>query len=371
MTIIKNAEVLDPVYIPSELPFREREIQRLEELVVKPLRDGISTTLFIYGSPGVGKTTTSKFTLLNRTEFRSFYFNALSHPTTRSILADVMLKLRNSGVARPSTTEIFRQISNWQKQKGMNILLIIDEVSNLLRNDLAGLQMLLRSSEAYNLTLSTVLISVDDPGTFLRGSRKISPLPISTLRFSRYSFSELYGIIMRRARDALYDGTYSPEILRMIAKVSSQYGSARLAIELLQKSSYIADYVSSNIIGSDDVRAANALINPYITESKLVQLSEEELIVLLATCRCLYRFTKTDIPCIVMNTEILMESRLRRSPTMSMIYRIVRKLEDLGMIESVIEGHGSRRGVSKSIMINDTPVRVLEKKVEEVLDRMS
>lgn len=369
MTIIRNPEVLDPSFIPSELPFRENEIRRIDELILKPLEGGVSSTLFVFGQPGVGKTTTVKFSCQRKGDFTYFYFNSLSHPTVRSILVEILLKLRKSKVMKPSITEIFRQISKWQSETGKGLVIVIDEASNIIRNDITGLQMLLRSSETYDLRMSTIMISVDDPATMIRKGKKMSPLPISTLRFSRYNNEELHEITRIRAEASLYEGTYSEEILRLISFVATPYGSARLAIELLQKSAYIADYVASDMIRSDDVRAANAMVNPYITESKLVQLNTEELIVLLAVCKCLSRSTKTEVPCIVLNSEVIMETRSRVTPGKNMIYRALRKLESVGIIESRIEGRGDRKGVSKEIMLNDTPIKVLEDKIESILDR--
>lgn len=370
MTIIRNPEVLDPSYIPSSLPFRENEINRINELVLKPVEDGIPSTLFVFGQPGVGKTTTVKYSCQRKGSFAYFYFNALSHPTVRSILVEILVKLRKSTVVKPSVTEIFRQISRWQSETGSALVIVIDEASNVIRNDITGLQMLLRSSETYSLKISTIMISVDDPTLIIRRGKRMSPLPISTLKFSKYSIDELYEITAKRAAESLYESAYTEEILRLISFVASTYGSARLAIELLQKSAYIADYVASGVIRSDDVRAANAMVNPYITESKLVQLNTDELIVLLAVCRCLSKATRTEIPCIVMNSEVIMESRSKMTPGRSLIYRSLRKLEDVGILESKIEGRGDRKGVSKEIMLNDTPIKVLEEKIEKILDHI-
>ncbi len=370
MTIIRNPEVLDPSYIPPNLPFRDNEIRRINEIVLNPLEDGVSSALFVFGQPGVGKTTTVRYSCQREGRFAYFYFNALSHPTVRSILVEILSKIRKSTAVKPSITEIFRQISRWQTESGKGLVVVIDEASNVIRNDITGLQMLLRSSETYSLRMSTIMISVDDPTTLIRRGKKMSPLPLSTLRFSKYSSDELYQIAKLRAIDSLYDGTYTDEILQLISVVASGYGSARLAIELLQKAAYIADYVSSNVIRSDDVRAANAMVNPYITESKLVQLNTEELIVLLAVCKCLSRSTRTEIPCIVMNSEVIMETRSKITPSKSMIYRSLRKLEDIGILEGRIEGRGNKKGVSKEIMLNDTPINVLEEKIEKILDHI-
>lgn len=367
MTLIRNPEVLDPSFMPSDLPFREAEIQRINELVLNPIEDGVSSTLFVFGQPGVGKTTTVKYSCKRDGKFAYFYFNALSHPTVRSVLVEILVKIRKSTSVKPSITEIFRQISKWQVETGKSMVIVIDEASNTIRNDITGLQMLLRSSETYSLKISTILISVDDPSNIIRKDKQTSPLPISTLRFSKYSTEELFEITRLRAVASLYEGTFSDDILRLISFVASTYGSARLAIELLQKSAYIADYVSSDTIRSDDVRAANAMVNPYITESKLIQLNTEELIVLLAVCRCLSNTTKTEVPCVVMNSEIIMESRSKVTPGKGMIYKALRKLEDIGILESRIEGRGNKMGVSKEIMLNDTPVKVLEDKLENIL----
>ena len=52
------------------------------------------------------------------------------------------------------------------------------------------------------------------------------------------------------------------------------------------------------------------------------------------------------------------------------LYRIVKKLEILGLVDSRIAGMGDRKGVSKIIGISDVPVGVLSEKIEHILNHI-
>lgn len=365
MTIIRNPEVLDPSYIPSNLLFREKELRSIREVVLDPLSDGIAGVLHICGHPGVGKTLTARYAAMNYTK-RVFYVNCLSHNSMRSVLMEVLNTMKKSAGVNPSLSTLFRSIVRSAEGNGM--ILILDEVTNIVRYDYAGLLSLLRSHESFRVPISVIMISTDDWQSLVPRRGHVSTPPLYSIRFQDYTYDELYNIAMDRATSALYAGTYSEEVIRMICSIASTYGSARIAIELLQKSSYIADYVSSQIIRSDDVRAANAMINPYITESKLVELNREELMILLAVCRCLSVHTHTDLRCVQMNWNVIMESHGAFPGGRNQLYSALRKLENIGIIQSRLRGRGNR-GVSKEIMLNDAPVSVLTEKIESILDR--
>ena len=365
MTIIRNPLVLDPSYIPSNILFRENELRSIKEIALDPLRDGISASVHIYGRPGVGKTVTARYAILH-SECSGFYVNCLSHHSVRSVLLEVISSMKRNAGVNPSISSLFHAISRLSENKGM--ILVLDEISNLVRYDYSGLLSLLRSGESYGMPLAVVMISTDEWHSLVPRRGKFAPLPSYSIKFQNYTSDELYRITLDRADSSLYPGTFTDDVIRMISSIASTYGSARIAIELLQKSSYIADYVSSQIVRSDDVRAANAMINPYITESKLVELKREELMILLAVCRCLSNRTVTDMPCVQMNSEIIMEGHGVLPEGRNTIYSALKKLENLGIIQSRLRGRG-KMGVSKEIMLNDAPVSVLVEKIESILDR--
>ena len=63
MLIVKNAASLDFSFVHGNLPAREAELEMLRNIVMEPLKSGVSSTIIIYGPSGTGKTVTAKYLL--------------------------------------------------------------------------------------------------------------------------------------------------------------------------------------------------------------------------------------------------------------------------------------------------------------------
>lgn len=367
--IVKNSEPLDFSYTPSKLPFREKELADIRKILIEPIKSGIYTNLVIYGDSGTGKTVSLKFLIREEKDPLMIYENALSFGNLKILLLDVINRLGGITANRSLPyKDIFRIIKKSLEARKTGLVLVIDEAVNILRNDNDGFYNLLRARELYSVPVSTVMISIDNPLMYMTRDDRRSVGIFSSLRFQRYTQDELYGIIEERARLALVDTSYTPDILYFISDIAQQFGSGRVAIELLQKSAYISEYRKSEMLENEDVRAAKALINPYITESKLAELDNDELVVLLSICRCLMNETETQISSIILQADSFCEQYEMRKMDSSKIYRIVKKLETIGLIDGRIVGNGDRKGVSKLIGISDVPVAVLSGKIEKIIE---
>ena len=245
------------------------------------------------------------------------------------------------------------------------MVLVIDEATNLLKNDSDGMYNIFRNNEIYNTHLSVVLITMDYPFAYLGKNYGT----LSEIKFSKYNEGELFNIIRERSIRALKPGSYTDEILQFISSISSEFGSARFAIELLQKSAYLAEYRLSDIIENDDVRSAVSLINPYITESKLSGLNKKELIILFSICSNLRNELKTSVSDIYTEASII-SNTYHDNISRKEVYEIINKLEILGIINGNIKSEGNKKGVYKFISIDDVPVSILGRKIENLLSRM-
>ena len=112
------------------------------------------------------------------------------------------------------------------------------------------------------------------------------------------------------------------------------------------------------------------MINPYVTESKLGELDSEDLVVLLSVCRCLKDESSTEMSCVLKEARVVSEQFSIDVGADSKIYTIIKRLENVGIVEGRIVGRGDKKGVSKMIGINDVPVGVLEDKVMAMISRM-
>ncbi len=361
--IVVNPAPLDTSYVPEKLFFRDDKIATIQSTVIDPSASGITNNIIIHGDSGTGKTSTVKF--LMRDNKSIIYENALSFRNVKNLLEHVISRLgRPVSYRGLSYSDIFSTLNSLISFRG-NIILVIDEATGMLKGDSTGLYNLFRASEIYGTELSTILISMESP--FMYMERKYGT--IVELKFNKYSSDEINRIITDRASMALDPGTCPDSILQYISEISGQFGSARFAIELLQKAAYMAEYRLSKTIGNDDVRSAVSLINPYITESKLSLLDKSELVVLLAICSLLSDSLSVDVHSIEKEVKLEGEEygvELKRTE----IYKVIRKLESMDIISSSLRSSGNRSSVSKLISINDVPVSILSIKIRDLIPRL-
>ncbi len=369
MQIIRNEQYLNLAFVPQKLVFREKEIEILQTAIIDPLSSGIGGTAIIYGEPGTGKTATAKFISNIAGDLDYIYLNALSFPSLTSLLRSAVSTFTKlDQVSTYTTGDYLKMLSKIQSRRGRGILLVVDECTNLLREDQKGFYSILRAPEIYSVRMSSILISLDDPYIILRKKRARSVSSYVPVKFSRYSRDELFVIVRDRASEALFSTAFDDSILEMIADIAAQLGSARVAIEMLQKAAFIAKHRLSDQILVEDVRSARALINPYFTESKLNGLDRDELAVLLATAYCLRDGMSAGISSAMERFGIISETYSLLPMDRQKFYRTVSRLETYGLIESRLEGRGDRKGVEKILMINDVPIDSLAEKVESILD---
>ena len=113
------------------------------------------------------------------------------------------------------------------------------------------------------------------------------------------------------------------------------------------------------------------MINPFFTESKLGELDINELIMLWTICRCIGHGVRTNVTCVSRMLADTAQS-FGVGPGKGMnVYRVLKRLENMGLVESRIMGMGDRKGVKKVIEINDLPVSVLSEKIERLIRRLS
>ncbi|MHB8361301.1 MAG: Cdc6/Cdc18 family protein [Thermoplasmataceae archaeon] len=368
MPIIRDRDPLESSFVPPEIIHRKAQLDNIERAVILPLTMGSSSNFLIRGDSGTGKTVTMRHVERKYRQIEVLYENAISAGNFKNILISA---LRSMGKVVPergtSFSQIFKNISLSQSKK--SILLIIDECANAVRKDPDGLYNILRAGELYGVTLGVILISVDDPLIYMSERERKTLGLFSGIKFPKYSENELYSILMQRASLSLNDNTFTDENIQYISEISSTFGSARVAIELLQKSAYSAEYRGSDRISNDDIRAAKSMINPYLTESKLSELEKADLLVLLTICDSLENSQSVDISEISERSPSVFELYGHEKVDMPFIYRTLKKLETLGIIEGHVMGKGDRKGVGKKIMLSDVPVAVLSNKIREILDR--
>ncbi|MGP6220711.1 Cdc6/Cdc18 family protein [Caldiplasma sukawensis] len=368
--MIRYREGLDFSYVPEKLKFRETQINIVENLLIQPALSGINNNISFYGISGTGKTVTARYLMKNFHQNMFFlYENGASFSTIKSLLIHLLEK--NGMVIYKSSQfpEIFNGLIRLEEKTRKPQTIIIDEATNLMKFDRDGIYNLLRSHEMYGAHISVICITMEDPALFLTQRERNSLGLFSILNFPKYTTDEIFEILKDRASLCLSERSYDDDTLHYISEVSSTFGSARVAIELLQKSAFIARGRGSDFIETEDVRTAQSTISPYITESKLAGLSFEELVILLTVARSLENSSYVEFMKVVSSYRSFAELYGIKEVSERTVYRIVSKLENLGILESRVMGKGYRKGVEKVLAINDVPTSVLAEKIESILSK--
>ncbi len=365
--IVSNPDIFDFSYIPEKFMFRGKQNNALEALSVTPLKGGVANAISVYGRSGTGKTATARKLLSSHKEFRNFYFNTISLTSIRNILLEIIHGSRRFVNSNQPYPDLFHRI---KQVDGGNMLLVLDEATNVMKFDRDGIYNLMRNKELYGTNIGVIFITMEDPSLFLTEREKKSLGLFSSINFPRYSSSELFQITMDRAREGLYSGSFDDDIIGAIGEMAEPSGSARVAIELLQKSAFMCQHRGGKFIEMEDLRTANSMISPYVTESKLSGFSFDDLLVLLALCRSLHHSSSATMADVISSLEVLREQHPGTGDNRTNFYRIVRRLENSGIVEGRITGKGYGKGVEKVLAINDIPVHTLEEKIEAILNAM-
>lgn len=380
-SVIKNLHVLDFDYVPEELPHRTEQLRIIAQMF-KPLLNGVSQNAVIRGPVGTGKTViTKKFcqSLVNTARKQGkfieyIHINCRKRSTDSMVLIGVLNHFDERFPDRGFSVQEMLQILNKQlKRRDAQLLLVLDEADALIKKSGSNL--------IYNLTRFTdETLKSDNPISLILISQKdvisdLDPTVLSTFKRSnlivldKYSRKELFDIINQRVELAFHNKTVSLDSIELIADISSEWGDARFAIELLWKAGICADQQHVQRVVPEHVRAAKAETYSVVTETKLKNLGKQQLLTLLSVAK---RLKKDDIA--YANTgevekiyAITCEEFNEKPRAHTMFWNYLKELENAGFINIKISGKG-QLGTTQFISLPDIPVEILLEKLKNIID---
>ena len=284
--IIKDGIKLSFDYVPDNLVHREAQMKKMAMLFRSVIDYGGSETAFLTGSVGTGKTATTKRFCADMVDYCARSSIPLDYVIVncrqRSTESGILLQMiRHFDPAFPdrgfSTQEMLRTARNHIQKSGKRFILVLDEVDVLLKKgsiDLVYQISRFNDDGPVKVSLSMILISQEYVLDKLDESSLSSFKRANVVRFNKYTRDELYDIVLERATLALKEDSINDDAIDLIADNSEEYGDARFAIDLLDKSARIAEDRDEGIVTAEDVRAAKAMIYSVISQSKLEQLDK-------------------------------------------------------------------------------------------------
>ena len=241
--ILQDKKKLDVAYIPPQSPCREQEKEKL----VAFLQSGGHAVLS--GDIGTGKT------LLAKQQNHDVYINCYSHKSEYKILEEILRQIRPTfSTAGLTPQRLWREITG-------NHVLILDEIDGIIPEDIQHFTYTLsRQPEmlqriryiAITRSYGSLKALINDPAILSTFAEK------AVVHLEHYSIKQIIDILEYRAKDSLYSGTYTPEILEFIAHIASlSVGHMRAGIDVLRNSALIAERREHDVIEPEDIREAN------------------------------------------------------------------------------------------------------------------
>ncbi|MEA3166168.1 MAG: archaeal cell division control protein 6, partial [Thermoplasmata archaeon] len=271
-----------------------------------------------------------------------------------------------------SVGEMLRDLKRTLDRKGSHLLVILDEVDALLKSE--------GSSLVYDLTrfnseagpawtgVSVVMISQENVLGLLDPAALSTFKQTNAYEFKPYESQTLESIVQQRVELAFVPGAVEGDTVCLVADiVAAQSGNARLAIEILQKAGRMADDEGKQQVGPEEVRAAKAYSHDYITTSKLQQMPQHPLLVLLALAR---RLKKGDAYATTGSVEqsykVACEEFGEEPRAHTQFWKYLKQLEGAGFLLSRLSGKG-QAGTTQLLSIPDAPAKAVEEQVLALL----
>lgn len=307
--IFKDRSKLSPRYIPTELPHREREINRIrdvfKESYINPDNFPLSIIQLI-GPAGLGKTSS----VLKASRIVAEEFGNHGHSLN---VAYVNLKLQGGnkyGIYRfllekfapdlpsqgLSAEEMLRYLLHHLRLKKKYGLIILDEIDYLIKTtkDTGIIYDLTRLNEfepdsSCNVK-GVIFIARSNEFHAKLDQAEISTLGRFPMEFFPYTLNQVTDILIKRCQEAFNDTAIGSDMIDEIANMTimpHNNSDIRFALDLLLYSGNLAETRATGRIMLDQIREVYGRIRPSMTPEDFDDLSMNQTYTLLALVRTL------------------------------------------------------------------------------------
>ncbi|AAB85889.1 MULTISPECIES: ORC1-type DNA replication protein Cdc6-1 [Methanothermobacter] len=350
-SVFKDKKYLDHRFLPDRLPHREEQIRSIAKYWVEALNGVTPPDITIYGKTGTGKTAVAKFAMKQLKEaskdcdvnIRTEYIRCTDYTTEYQVIARLCQQLGRDVPYRGWTkAEIVNTFRNMFKKNAfgqdMILMVVLDEIDILLRNDGDGL--------LYTLT-RTDNVSILSISNYVEFKKFIKPRVRSSLRdreivFPPYGAQQLVDILEERSKMSFKEGALDDDVIPLCAALAAkEEGDARYALDLLRTAGEIADERDSDKVLGDFVREAKDYIEHNKITDIILTLPSQQQRVLEAI---LYLTKRKEEITSGRLYEVYKEIAKGDSVSYRRIFDFINELEMLGLISTNTVSRGRGKG---------------------------
>ena len=367
-------------WTPPRLVGREDELGEIASMFMGMQDHNVSARAVVMGPVGSGKTVlTNTFSkdLIRKLEGRrkiiSIHVNCRNHSRTTQVLHQIAIKLDSRHPERGfSAGEIIQTIRRNLLTHGLHLILILDEIDVLIRNDSSDLiYRLLRIDEGQHDkgVLSLILVSQELNLINRFEAAIMSRLGASNvLKLAPYLEKQLIEIARQRAELACRNGSVSEEVLAKIGRYSASSGDARMCIELLEGGIRRAEKIGRDEVLVEDIEPSQyreATVEP----SQVDRLSEHQKLVLLGICRRMKKSDEISSGDAKKLYVLVCEEYGEKAKGHTTFWKYLKALELEGLIETKTANSSTGRGRTQHITMTNSSPAELENRIEKALLR--
>jgi len=303
-TIFLDRSKLSPRYVPTELPHREKEIER----IYHTFRDSFNsperfplTIMQIVGPAGIGKTSTVLATMRllddqfekNRLKMKVAYVNLKlqggnKYAIYRFILEKIAPELPAQGL---SAEEMLRFLLRYLIENKIFVFVVLDEIDYLIKitkdsgiiYDLTRLNEFDPESPCHVKGVIFVARSTEFYSKL--DQAELSSLGRVPVRFPMYSLKQVGDILSKRCSEAFRPKIVGSDLIDKVSEItvsSDVKGDIRYSLELLLYAGNLAESNNAGAVSLEHILKVHSQIHPSLTLDQIRELSKNQLVTLLA-----------------------------------------------------------------------------------------
>jgi len=291
-TVFTDRNTITPHYTPSNLPFREKQIEEISQLLSVALHGAKPDNLFIYGKVGTGKTVTVNHVLLQLNDFIAHnanksvdfaYVNCRNHNTKYKVLLKALSKFfPEEDFIGYSSAFVYEKMLK-HAESGKQVIIVLDEIDKV--KDLDELIYALTRSNDELQKGGIAVIGISN-NLFFKDKldvRTKSTLLQREMVFPPYNAEELRAILQARIKTAFKPSAVEDSAINLAAAIAAQEsGDARAAVMLMLRAGEEADRSLLRVVKEEHVRLARTRVEEEVTLNMVETLPKQQQLVLYA-----------------------------------------------------------------------------------------